>query len=395
MTTLNNNGRPKVLIVEDEMITAEDLKEILQDAGYVVCSIIPSGEEAVAKAPSLRPDIVLMDIGLAGEMDGAEAAARITSIFPVPVVFLTAFCDANTLDRAKKVNPHGYLTKPYVKETVRTTIAIALNKNHSERKLKDSFDWLRMVFRNMNMGILTLDGDEKITMINPQAELYTGLTLRECRSVPFRKMFTFHDEVMNVPYVPDHSRVFLHGAMIHFASDIILVTCAGKTIRFHDGIISPIHDNDGIVRGSMFVFTPENSQEILMNRLGSSAGSRHPVPADVDNPVSIPPCSHDRLQGIQDTDNLVFTDLSHQKANLLIGLGKFEMAESVYEALLQKNPGREQTWFNLGELLIKLGRFSESLEAFDKALEINPDFEAARQRKGTVRMILSRKKVLQ
>ena len=101
-----------VLIVEDEAIVSMDLRYKLESLGYGVPAEIRSGEEAVDAAFQLRPDVVLMDIMLSGNMDGIEAAAQIRDQFDVPVVYLTAHADEATLERAKLTEPFGYLSKP-------------------------------------------------------------------------------------------------------------------------------------------------------------------------------------------------------------------------------------------------------------------------------------------
>ena len=102
----------QVLIVEDEAIVSMDLRYKLESLGYSVPAEISSGEEAVEAASRLRPDVVLMDIWLSGEMDGIDAAARIRDQLGVPVVYLTAHSDEATLERAKLTEPFGYLLKP-------------------------------------------------------------------------------------------------------------------------------------------------------------------------------------------------------------------------------------------------------------------------------------------
>src|SRR5580693_6352432 len=92
----------RILIVEDERITAEDLEEVLKDLGYQVSAVVSSGEEAIREAERNRPDLVLMDIRIKGEMDGTEAARLLRERFDVPVVYLTAHADRDTLDRAKQ-----------------------------------------------------------------------------------------------------------------------------------------------------------------------------------------------------------------------------------------------------------------------------------------------------
>lgn len=123
----------KILIVEDESIVAKDIQNRLKRLGYNVPNFVSSGEEAVNKAAETCPDIVLMDINLKGKIDGVEAAKKIHSHFNIPVIYLTAFADNATLERAKETEPSGYLIKPFRERELYTTIEITLSNRRAER----------------------------------------------------------------------------------------------------------------------------------------------------------------------------------------------------------------------------------------------------------------------
>jgi CheY-like chemotaxis protein len=125
---------PRVLIVEDEQIIALDLAEMLDDLGYQVAGTASRAEEAVALAQSLTPDIVLMDIHLAGPTDGVTAARQIRATSDIPVVFVTAFDDAKTVGRAKFTEPYGYLIKPFGQRELRVVIEMALYHHRMQRE---------------------------------------------------------------------------------------------------------------------------------------------------------------------------------------------------------------------------------------------------------------------
>lgn len=115
-----------ILVVEDEAITGMDLKESLSGLGYTVCGVVPTGELAVVRAGECRPDLVLMDIALAGQINGIEAAAQIRERFGTPVIFLTAHFEDSTIAEAAATNPVGYLVKPIDEKTLKVTIQMAL-----------------------------------------------------------------------------------------------------------------------------------------------------------------------------------------------------------------------------------------------------------------------------
>lgn len=124
---------PKILVVEDENIVAEDLQDCLKNLGYTVSAIASSGEEALQKATEMHPDLVLMDIRLKGEIDGVEAAHQIQARFSIPVVYLTAHADKDTLQRAKVTEPFGYILKPFEERELYTIIEVALYKHKVEK----------------------------------------------------------------------------------------------------------------------------------------------------------------------------------------------------------------------------------------------------------------------
>jgi len=133
----------KILVVENEQIVAEDIKFRLQRLGYAVSGTALSGEEAVKKAEEAHPDLVLMDIVLEGEMDGTEAASIISSRLDIPVVYLTAYADDKTLERAKTTEPFGYILKPFEDRELYSAIEMALYKHKMENIIKEKEDRLR------------------------------------------------------------------------------------------------------------------------------------------------------------------------------------------------------------------------------------------------------------
>lgn len=124
----------RVLIVEDEGIVAKDLQGTLENLGYVVPDVVSSGEEAVQKAAEMQLDLVLMDIVLKGDMDGIEAAERIRARFGIPVVYLTAYADEDTLQRAKLTEPYSYILKPFEERELHIAIEMALYKHQIEEE---------------------------------------------------------------------------------------------------------------------------------------------------------------------------------------------------------------------------------------------------------------------
>ncbi len=135
-----------ILIVEDEAIVAADLAAKLRRLGYTVCGSAERGEDALDLARERCPDLVLMDIRLAGEMDGVETAERIRRECDVPVIYLTAHSDRVTLDRAKRTEPFGYLLKPFDELELETHIEMALYKHQAEETLREGEERFHAAF---------------------------------------------------------------------------------------------------------------------------------------------------------------------------------------------------------------------------------------------------------
>jgi CheY-like chemotaxis protein len=127
----------RILVVEDETIVAMDIANTLRKLGHEVTDTVPSGEQALARVKENRPDLIFMDIGLKGEMDGIETAAKIRSLYSIPVIFLTAFVDEKTLDRAKGTIPAGYLTKPFEENDLRIAIEVGLYRAKLENQREE------------------------------------------------------------------------------------------------------------------------------------------------------------------------------------------------------------------------------------------------------------------
>ena len=126
----------RILVVEDEFISAFDIKANLLKLGYEVPVIVDNGEDAIQKAAELLPDLILMDIVLIGSMSGIEAAAEIQQSHGIPIVYLTALTDADTIGKAKISESFGYLPKPCTAATMMRTIEMALYKSEVDASRK-------------------------------------------------------------------------------------------------------------------------------------------------------------------------------------------------------------------------------------------------------------------
>lgn len=152
-------AKARILVVEDELIIAKGLEKRLRALGYTVTDTVASGEEGVVSAKETRPDLVLMDICLQGKMDGVTAAEKIRIETGIPVVYLTAFADSDTLSRAKVTEPFGYIVKPFQDFTLKSSIEMALYKHRMERELRRSKQLLTLKNQIANI-FLTVPDEE-------------------------------------------------------------------------------------------------------------------------------------------------------------------------------------------------------------------------------------------
>ena len=205
-------NKARILIVEDEIITAMDIQQRLIDLGYEVIGRVASGEAAVCKAGELTPDLILMDIHLKGEMDGIQAAELIRDQLQIPIVFLTAFADAKTLQRAKATEAFGYILKPFEERELAVNIQIALYKHNTEQRLRDSEARLQAIFEAAFDGLFVINRQGKFVDVNPAGCALTGYTREELLAADIRLILypeavaEFFDQKIVISYLGAGSR---------------------------------------------------------------------------------------------------------------------------------------------------------------------------------------------
>jgi PAS domain S-box-containing protein len=159
-------AKAKILIVEDEAITAKDLQNRLRGLGYDAPAIAASREGAIKRVEEIEPDLVVMDIILKGDMDGIEAAEQIHDRFDIPVVYVTAYLDEARLEKTKVTEPYGYITKPFEDKELRPVIEMALQRHKREKALRTAEQDWRNSFNSLEDIMLIIDRDYTIENIN-------------------------------------------------------------------------------------------------------------------------------------------------------------------------------------------------------------------------------------
>jgi PAS domain S-box-containing protein len=164
-------------VVEDESIVAQDFESGLKSMGYDVPLVAASGEEALRQAGEIRPDLALIDINLRGAMDGIETAARLREIFGVPPVYLAAYGDRETFDRARITEPFGYIVRPFDARDLYITIEMALYRRRTESRFKQSERWLAALLHATADAVIAVSTAGLVLFMSPAAEDLTGWRL--------------------------------------------------------------------------------------------------------------------------------------------------------------------------------------------------------------------------
>lgn len=238
--------RIQILVVEDEQLIALSLKESLESLGYAVPAIAGSGEKAVEKATKLRPDLVLMDIRIKGDMDGIEAAEQIWERLQIPVIYATGHSDRSTLERAKITVPFGYVLKPFKERELAVAIEIALQ--HCERE-----QLLMAILKGIGDGVIVVDQDYRVQFLNPVAEALTGWQLSEARGRELTKIFLLVDEQTQQLIDNPVATALQQDILVRLKNHSVLISQNGVTIPIA-GSAAPIRDNKGAIAGAVLVF---------------------------------------------------------------------------------------------------------------------------------------------
>ena len=251
----------KIFIVEDEAIVVESLNDHLESLGYTISGQASSGEQALLKISKNESDLVLMDIMLKGEMDGVETAKQVSCLYGIPVVFLTAYSDSETLKRAKLVEPFGYLIKPYNVRELHTTLEITLYKHRMEKRIKMNERRLGTILRSIGDGVITADKDGIITSMNPVAEFLTGWTESESKQKKLIDVIKLESNV-NARFIHDIFNQTLNGGRVSCVlnKDLIMLSKKGNK-NFIDLSADPIQNEDNHSAGVVFTIRDRSLQK--------------------------------------------------------------------------------------------------------------------------------------
>jgi diguanylate cyclase (GGDEF)-like protein/PAS domain S-box-containing protein len=264
----------RIMIVEDEAIIAADIQRQLEEFNYEVVATAFSGGQAISLARELRPNLILMDIVLKGSIDGITAAQTIIESLKVPVIFLTAYSDPATLNRAKTVGAYGFLIKPFRSEELLASIEVALYKHQLEKKLNESEQWFAKTLFCISDAVIATDAEARIRFMNPVAEKVTGWQMEQAKGTDINKLIKLLAEADRAIAVNPVTKALKDLCVTGLESDTLLITQSGDELPIDDGA-APIIDDNGTLLGAVFVFRDITERRRIENLLRESEERFH------------------------------------------------------------------------------------------------------------------------
>lgn len=242
----------RVLIVEDEAIVAKDIAATLTRLGHVVVGRAATGEAAIELAGNASPDVVLMDISLMGKMDGIEAAAVIRARHHLPVVYLTAYSDDATFERAKITDPYGFLIKPFEERELLNLLLIAVHKHALQERIRQSEETLQAVLGTMSDAVFLTDPLGRTLFMNARAEALTGWTRSEGVGADLGEVADLRAGSIGHPLAASVKKAIAAGETRALGDPVTLRGRLGRHSPV-EGVLTPLLGIDGSVRGSVIV----------------------------------------------------------------------------------------------------------------------------------------------
>ena len=358
----------RILIVEDEKIIALDLKRRLENFGYLVVGLASRADEAVELAGNERPDLVLMDIKLGDDMfAGIDAAARMRSLYRIPVVFLTAYGTEEHLQRAKVAEPVGFVLKPFKERELYSTIDIGLYKSRVDRELLRQERLFSSILHSVGDGIISTDAEGLIQFMNPTAETLTGWKEDDAASRPLDDIFTLLSDPAEEPVkLPAPGTVGSTRARVF--DSVYLQNRHGARIHI-EGSVAETHGDRGQFEGQTLAFRDVTDLKRLNETLTYQA-------------------SHDALTGLFNRDELA-AKLRHlaeetrqderEHCFMFIDIDQFKVINDVCghlagDELLRQHAEEIQSLFEREHVLARLGGDEFGLivldEPFDNGLAL-------------------------
>ena len=272
----------RILIVEDEGLVGCDMAASLEQLGYQVLGICASGEEAIERFEELQPDLVLLDVHLAGQLDGIDTAALLQQRKPVAIVYVTACADLDTVARARRTHPQGYLLKPFNQDELRLAVEVAAQRHMEEVERRRREHSYFEAFQSLADGVIATDLAGGIVFINPAAARATGWQKEEAVGRSLNEVF----RIFQASGEPAEL-LQVEGGEEPVPRTVWLTTRSGARVPIEDRS-TPLRDAQGELHGLIILFRSQH-QEPPTTALDASAPSPASAPlVDVVESISDP-----------------------------------------------------------------------------------------------------------
>ncbi len=242
---------PGIFIVEDEALVAREIRARLTTMGYRVVGVAHSYDQALSRIQDVKPDLLLVDIRLQTEQEGIDVARDIVAERDIPIIFLTAYSDENTVSKAKLVAPYGYIIKPVENRELQITIEIALYKHRVERELNETRQLLATALQCIGNGLVFIGPDGGITNLNQDAEEIFGWSKGEAIGLPWNQFLQL-DPVPSLGAIRDLIEQALQTEAVTRLSPFLIFKRDGTQLLL-DGIVGPIRSGDGVAGGVLIL----------------------------------------------------------------------------------------------------------------------------------------------
>jgi PAS domain S-box-containing protein len=256
----------RILVADDELVVARDIQQTLSELGYWAVGIAASGEEAVQKVNETFPDLILMHVRMPGGVDGSAAAEVVKTELDIPILFLTGFSDADTVEPAMESRPSGSSLEPFRKADLQCAIEIALHARAVATAQSERERLLSTALDSIGDGVVVTDADAQVMFLNRMAEQLTGWTTRDAAGHPLSEVLLLRDSWGGAVLENPISRAMEAGRVTRLEDGISLVRSDGSLVPIADSA-APIFDDRGGTRGGVMVFReitqqPRSPEEI-------------------------------------------------------------------------------------------------------------------------------------